>query len=870
MATTLTDSPDATISFPIVKMSETPDGDVLVYGRATDGTVDSDDQIVDSDWSGKALEEWLKTGGNVRVQHSPQLYPAGKGIEIDVDKDGAHWVKSLIVEETAKNLVRKGVLQAYSVGIARPQLVRDATAPGGRIVGGQIAELSLVDRPANKNCGLTLVKSSSSGTAEVVNKMWGNTTEPIGELVTTDTVEEGVVTATVTFTPKDLANILGKNKSPAKALEPSDDDDANSGSDDIEGSADDSEDMEDAEKAKKGKVPASFAAHQFSDDADSDGIVDEGTPTERKKKPGKKKAAKKAKGPYATEKAEKPTGFDPSVGGGVHRSEIPDEDFAGKNRSYPIVTPGDVQDAASSIGRAGSSNYSSDKLKANIIRIAKRKGKEFVARLPDSWKKELDISKNADSDTVASSPKGAKFCHECGTKAKDGGSKFCHECGAKMVTSEIDKGASPTPVDEAKPKAERMKPVPEHREPDGPQMEAFEDDADMQGEPNEVHEESGTDVPGSDWDSTQPRPQSSGGQSLKSASYEVKRLHDLTCAAYSGKSVNQQYPALRSVADAINVDEWRQKAMEAVSGSDMDYAAATLELAKAADYLKNAEDGELSGAHFDLHKSFTDMYPDVNLTPMDIDPGMYQRPYISAGHQRPSFDQKPDGLPNPMAREIDASQFQHGPITAGHASPSPANSGNNAGTGGNQSAAVYNANAMRNQAANSMKNLHDHISDAYPQLCPLATGNPAPAVGHGATSATKSAKPKKGKKIKKSSPEFLSKAVTTGALVTPDLVKSAMAEVLAERDQAIDTLQKRLAELEQLPNPYESAYRGLGISKSFSPDSGTPEESLSVIEKAAKQRDEALYGYLQSRSVYAPSPAEREEARVAMNQMHNH
>jgi hypothetical protein len=77
--------------------------------------------------------------------------------------------------------------------------------------------------------------------------------------------------------------------------------------------------------------------------------------------------------------------MDPDVGGGVDRDKIPQADCAGKDGSFPIVTPQDVADAASSIGRAGADNYSKETIKANIIRIAKRKGPEFVARLPESW-----------------------------------------------------------------------------------------------------------------------------------------------------------------------------------------------------------------------------------------------------------------------------------------------------------------------------------------------------------------------------------------------------------------------------------------------------------------------------------------------------
>jgi len=68
------------------------------------------------------------------------------------------------------------------------------------------------------------------------------------------------------------------------------------------------------------------------------------------------------------------------------RDKLPEEDFAGKNRSYFIATPEDVHNAAQSIGRAGDDNYDPETLKKNIIRIANRKGAAFVARLPEDWK----------------------------------------------------------------------------------------------------------------------------------------------------------------------------------------------------------------------------------------------------------------------------------------------------------------------------------------------------------------------------------------------------------------------------------------------------------------------------------------------------
>ncbi|MGE4535418.1 hypothetical protein, partial [Halomonas sp.] len=91
--------------------------------------------------------------------------------------------------------------------------------------------------------------------------------------------------------------------------------------------------------------------------------------------------------------------IDKNVGGGVDRDKIPAEDFAGKNRSFPIVTPADVEDAAKSIGRAGPDNYDTETLKRNIIKIAKRKGKTFIAKLPDAWKEE-QAEESADLEII--------------------------------------------------------------------------------------------------------------------------------------------------------------------------------------------------------------------------------------------------------------------------------------------------------------------------------------------------------------------------------------------------------------------------------------------------------------------------------------
>jgi len=157
---------------PITKWEPTDHDTLMVYGKATDETLDGDKQICDFGWAKSAVPKWLATGGNVRQMHNPMLLPAGVGVSADVNET----LKSIdvtaeIVEPTAQLLVRKGALRAFSVGIANPKVVRDASAPNGRIVGGEICEISVVDRPSNPSCGIKLMKSADGGFAyDVITK----------------------------------------------------------------------------------------------------------------------------------------------------------------------------------------------------------------------------------------------------------------------------------------------------------------------------------------------------------------------------------------------------------------------------------------------------------------------------------------------------------------------------------------------------------------------------------------------------------------------------------------------------------------------------------------------------------------------------
>ena len=140
----------------IIKADKNDDGTLTVYGKATDDSIDMDNQICDATWLDRAMPEWMKSGGNIREQHSN--IAAGVAKELETKADG-HYISVLVVDPVSVKKVEAGVLKGFSIGIKSPRVVRDTKAVNGRIIDGQIIEISLVDRPANPNAKLIMAKS---------------------------------------------------------------------------------------------------------------------------------------------------------------------------------------------------------------------------------------------------------------------------------------------------------------------------------------------------------------------------------------------------------------------------------------------------------------------------------------------------------------------------------------------------------------------------------------------------------------------------------------------------------------------------------------------------------------------------------------
>lgn len=180
----------------IVKHQRDGDGNLVVFGKATGPDLDIDQQVMDPAWLAKAMPAWFSSGANIREQHQP--IAAGVGRELE--QRGDSWMlAATVVDPGSAKKVEAGVLKGFSIGVKAPQIVKDVMAPGGRVVGGQIVEVSLVDRPANPSCTLVLTKALKPGPAIVqaraidqerrlveVEELHDRTGEPLAALAALD------------------------------------------------------------------------------------------------------------------------------------------------------------------------------------------------------------------------------------------------------------------------------------------------------------------------------------------------------------------------------------------------------------------------------------------------------------------------------------------------------------------------------------------------------------------------------------------------------------------------------------------------------------------------------------------------------------
>lgn len=508
--------------------------------------------------------------------------------------------------------------------------------------------------------------------------------------------------------------------------------------------------------------------------------------------------------------------FDRNVGGGVDRDKIPTEDFADpEHRAFPIVTPKDVADIAPNLNHDIKGDP--EKIKQRAMAIARRKGPEFEAKIPDSWKgedvKDDDAKKDAeptgepaaakagdeiekgkppfkgaakpfegddgsepddaedegDSDDDSAEKAQAQKagnCSECDAPMRKS-DKFCAQCGTAMKKAAKPSTAD-TDVERAIDRLEQDADAALAAQAKDPDATTHPADQMVAQALENVREDVQTAAAAQDKDEATDSPAAHATKSAAGpAAYHLARLHDATCAAYRADDVIAAHPAVsKGLAHIADPDVFAASISAALTAGDSASAAMALpSLSHAyslAAVLKAADSGLMAEAMTDLRKAFADYYPDVHVKPGSITPGQFERPYVSAGraNQTAGSGQKPriplaSHVPNP-------DDFKRPLITAGREAASPGSAAKDART--------YYTTAAREQAKGVLAAMHDYIAGQHPGVC--AMGESA----HGAMGVSPAASapvPQQFGKTNATSTPIPVDAAHAASLVTPHVTKEA-------------------------------------------------------------------------------------------------
>ena len=148
------------INYYIPFVAKGDDDARTVSGYVSSPSVDCDEQIVDQDWLKGELPTWMASWGNIREMH--QAKAVGKAQTVDLTTTPGPYLTTKIIDDDAWKKVKAGVYNGFSVGIKSPRIIFDGTAKNGRINGGTLVEVSIVDRPANDAAKFVLVKRAGA------------------------------------------------------------------------------------------------------------------------------------------------------------------------------------------------------------------------------------------------------------------------------------------------------------------------------------------------------------------------------------------------------------------------------------------------------------------------------------------------------------------------------------------------------------------------------------------------------------------------------------------------------------------------------------------------------------------------------------
>ncbi len=144
------------VFLPFSKVETQSDGSIRIHGVASSETRDSDGEVINASAIRDAIPDFVRFGGvgSLREMHNAQI-AAGIVDAISVDDDDMTRVSALVVDEGSRKKILAGVLRGFSLGgrVTKrdPQDQRTITAV-------DLVECSIVDRPSNPDCVLSLAK----------------------------------------------------------------------------------------------------------------------------------------------------------------------------------------------------------------------------------------------------------------------------------------------------------------------------------------------------------------------------------------------------------------------------------------------------------------------------------------------------------------------------------------------------------------------------------------------------------------------------------------------------------------------------------------------------------------------------------------
>ena len=894
-------------SFPIQKQEDTGpvnpvDGtpDIWITGKATDGTVDADRQIVDPEWSAVALKEWAATGGNVRMAHDPRR-PVGKGHDVQVTMDG-HYVRSLISDPLAKHFIRTGVLNDYSVGISMPHIKHGphkgldprGEATGGIITGrpdglSKIAELSVVDRGSNFHSQFQITKSDGGFTG-----MMAGDSEEIAAAVPADLLAK-VSGGTDDRVTKDVIQVQGGITSDDEVRE-----------------------RLDLPPWAQGLVPVAaelIKSAQREPDMSITFTPDDLMKIMQHKIVEQHYDELAVKAVTDAEAAVYKRDIDTAT-----RRHLAGQGHALADGSYPIANAEDLHNAAI-LARSGHGNAEAAK------RLIARRARELDVPNPlndsgESPEKEgtsvttpaiPDVVKD-DMATEAAEPEVIKGPDEA-VKAKK------PKKGKKMPPWMADgKGNDDDDDDGASCKMDHVHTGKCHQDPKSASGAADAADMNPIPHPDALQE---SPMPAgrrtADTKGEGSNPEAAALLRFKTIGLDADlgKLHDLTCPAYDPEDVAKYHP-YASFAD-IDTDVWMRKALDAACGP-LEHAYSAARAWEAAQLLKQGDPAELNEYRLESHKAFRDANPGPSSypSPGSMTPGRFARPVITGGHaaNSPGYG-APNSSPDVASGPPNAMHFDRPPLSAGHQSPSPSHMKADWEYPAQQGVPTHinygYLEKERTRAALSM--MHDHLAHQFPMSCPMlaqdAYRQPEERAlpvteGVGKSDVPDVTEPEMVIKARKKMRRKLGKKVLAGTMtvdearsrigrdiaqktgeaavagsaepavvkgvtgtvltqvpaISPELVKSAVAEAIAplmERITAqkarLDEQQKVLEAIADRPDPMTAAFTGLAlnpVTKNVRPVAETAE--------IAERTQQMIKRRLQHEWRSSENPAEREAA----------